>query len=174
MWFKWAGAVLIVLATSLWGNQQAAKMRRRVRQLEEFRLALRLLMAEIGYTATPLPRALEYVQGCLGDERVKQFFAEIVLQLGRPEVGDASQAWLRAVEVCRGQLSLRADDWPLIIRAAAGLGGLGRESQLKQLEAAESQLAGHTARVAENCVRSERMWRYLGVLGGAALVIVLL
>lgn len=174
MYYKWAGAVLIVTATALWGNQQAAQMQRRVKQLEEFRLAMRLLMAEIGYTATPLPRALEHVQNRLGDERVKQFFMEIVRQLERPEVGDASLAWLRAVEVSRRQLCLRADDWPLIMRAAVGLGALGRESQLKQLEAAEIQLASHNARVEANCVRSERMWRYLGVLGGAALVIVLL
>lgn len=174
MCFKWAGAVLIVMATALWGNQQAVQMQRRVKQLEEFRLAMRLLMAEIGYTVTPLPRALEHVQNRLGDERVKQFFVEIVRQLGRPEVGDASLAWLRASEASRGQLSLRADDWPLIMRAAAGLGGLGRESQLKQLEAVEIQLASHTASVAANCARSERMWRYLGVLGGAALVIILL
>jgi len=174
MWYKWTGATLIVIAAALWGNMQAGQMQRRVKQMEEFRLALRLLMAEIGYTATPLPRALEHVQDRLGDERVKTFFAEIVRQLGRPDVGDASLAWLRASEVCRRQLSLRAEDWPLIIRAAAGLGGLGRESQLKQLEAVEIQLAGHTARAAANCARSEKMWRYLGVLGGAALVIILL
>ncbi|MBS4007818.1 MAG: stage III sporulation protein AB [Clostridium sp.] len=174
MCFKWAGAVLIVLATALLGNQKAIQMKQRVKQLEEFRLAMRLLMAEIGYTATPLPRALEYVQNRLADERVKQFFAEIVRQLGRPEVGDASLAWLRAIETFRGQLALRTDDWPLIKRAAAGLGGLGRESQLKQLEAVEIQLASHNSMVAANCVRSERMWRYLGMLGGAALVIILL
>ncbi|GFP43103.1 hypothetical protein HKBW3C_02234 [Candidatus Hakubella thermalkaliphila] len=31
MYFKWAGAVLIVMATALWGNQQAAQMQRRVK-----------------------------------------------------------------------------------------------------------------------------------------------
>lgn len=174
MWFKWAGAILIVIAAALCGNLQAAQMQRRVKQLEEFRLAMRLLMAEIGYTATPLPRALEHVQERLNDERVKKFFTEIVLQLGRPEVRDASLAWQRAAEVCRGQLSLQAEDWPLIMRAAAGLGALGRESQLKQLEAVESQLADHTARAAASSAGSEKMWRYLGVLGGAALVIILL
>ncbi|MBT9168911.1 MAG: Stage III sporulation protein AE [Syntrophomonadaceae bacterium] len=61
MYFKWAGAVLIVMATALWGNQQAAQMQRRVKQLEEFRLAMRLLMAEIGYTAAALTQAIVYL-----------------------------------------------------------------------------------------------------------------
>lgn len=80
MWFKWAGAILIVIAAALCGNLRAAQMQRRVKQLEEFRLAMRLLMAEIGYTATPLPRALEHVQERLNDERVKREIKETTEQ----------------------------------------------------------------------------------------------
>lgn len=61
MWAKWLGAFMILAAAATWGNEQAAVMRRRVKELEDFRLGLRLLSAEIGYTSTPLPRALENV-----------------------------------------------------------------------------------------------------------------
>jgi stage III sporulation protein AB len=172
--FKWAGALIILAATTVWGNQQAALLQRRVRQLEEFRLALRLLAAEIGYTATPLPRALEEVRGRLRDKEVQNFFADVGNALRNPETGDAASAWLQAVQRRRGRLALVQDDWPVVMRAAAGLGGLGRENQIKQLEAAEAQLAAHTASAAALSESGARMWRYLGVMGGTALVILLL
>lgn len=174
MWVKWTGALLIVAASVLWGNRQAAQLRRRLRQLEEFRLAMRLLTAEIGYTATPLPRALEHVRGRLRDEQVQHFLTEISREMSDPGVADASVAWVRAAGTCKGRMALESGDWPVILRAAAGLGSLGRESQMKQLEATEMQLAAHAAEAASQCERGERMWRYLGVMGGAAVVIVLL
>jgi stage III sporulation protein AB len=174
MLYKWAGALLILAAATIWGNQQAAWLRRRVRQLEDFRLALRLLSAEIGYTATPLPRALETVAGRLRDPQVRQFFREAGERLRHPETGDASVAWLEAARSLQGQMALEKEDWPVLMRAAAGLGGLGRENQIQQLEAAEAQLASHTAEAAGHCQSGERMWRYLGVMGGVALVILLL
>ena len=58
--------------------------------------------------------------------------------------------------------------------AAAGLGGLGRDDQLKQLAATEALLAAHAAEAAANFTGSEKMWRYLGVLSGMAVVILLL
>jgi stage III sporulation protein AB len=174
MLLKIVGGFLIVGTATVWGNQKAALLRRRVRQLEEFRLGLRLLTAEIGYTATPLPRALEEVRGRLREGQVQRFFAETGRLLRSPEVSDASVAWMEAGRMMRGQMALAAEDWPVLMRAAAGLGGLGRENQIKQLEAAEAQLASHTASAIGCCESGERMWRYLGVMGGVALVILLL
>lgn len=174
VWIKWLGALLIVGAATAWGNQQAERMKRRVRELEEFRLALRLLIAEIGYTATPLPRALDLVQNRLRGQPVRTFFAEALRQLQKPDVVDAAAAWQQAAGIVRAELALEPDDWPILLRASAGLGGLGRENQIKQLEAAEAALGAHAATAAAICERGERMWRYLGVMGGIAVVIILL
>ena len=174
MWVKWLGAALIVTAAIVWGNQQAAKLRYRVKQLEEFRLALRLLIAEIGYTATPLPRALEHVRNRLRDHQVQMFLLETCDLLGEPDVPDASAAWTMAAGRMKNSMYLLPEDWPVLLRAAAGLGGLGRESQIQQLEAAETQLASHVMAAAARCEQGEKMWRYLGVMGGTALVILLL
>ncbi|NLZ92598.1 MAG: hypothetical protein GX922_01070 [Firmicutes bacterium] len=174
MWIKWLGAVLIVTATMIWGNFQAEKLRARTRQLEEFRLALRLLAAEIGYTATPLPRALAQVAERLTQREVRNFFTLTCQELQQSTSIDAATAWLKAARLIRHRLNLTPRDWTILSRGAAGLGTLGREDQLKQLAAAEAQLASHAADAAENCANGEKMWRYLGVLSGMAVVILLL
>lgn len=174
MWFKWVGAGLILTAGVLLGNIQAKKLRARVRELEEFKLALRLLAAEIGYTATPLPRAFAFVCTRLEGMKVQVFFAEASRLLKETEITDAAAAWTRAARHVRGELALTEKDWAVLSRAAAGLGGLGREDQVKQLAAAEVQLVSHAADAAALCEGGEKMWRYLGVLGGMAVVILLL
>ena len=56
------------------GEMKAARTRHRVAELEDFCLALRLLSAEIGYTSTPLPRALVQVASRLQRKPVRDFF----------------------------------------------------------------------------------------------------
>ncbi len=170
---KWIGALLILLAAASLGNRQAARQRRRVLELEEFRLALRLLSAEIGYTATPLPRALKEVIPRLGRREVRDFFREAAGRLAM-EGENAGGAWSYATEKSRVNLALEEADRLAILRAAAGLGGLGRVDQVKQLEMAEAELAKLAAEAAEGLAGREKMWRYLGVLGGITVVILLL
>ncbi|MCW3490280.1 hypothetical protein [Dethiobacter alkaliphilus] len=174
MLVKWLGALLILAAAAAWGNLQAAQLRRRVKELEEFRLGMRLLAAEIGYTSTPLPRALEHVQERLPGGGVSVFFTRAGELLRNPEVADANAAWSRAADEVKEELALTREDWPVLLRAGAGLGSMGRENQIKQLEAAEVQLASHAATAAARCESGEKMWRYLGVMGGLAVVILLL
>jgi stage III sporulation protein AB len=174
MWAKVFGAMLILSATVLWSNAEIAKLRGRVRQLEDFRLALRLLAAEVGYTATPLPRALEQVACRMETEAVQSFFLSVARRLQGAAAADAGAAWLETVRHLQNRLQLTAKDWTVLSRTAAGLGGLGREDQLKQLGAAETQLAAHATAAAAQAAGGEKMWRYLGVLTGMAVVILLL
>ncbi|NLM52536.1 MAG: hypothetical protein GX197_06925 [Firmicutes bacterium] len=171
---KCVGALCILSASLWWSNLQIAKLKARVRQLEAFRLGLRLLAAEVGYTATPLPRALKQVAKQLGVESVSAFFQAVCRNLQEEKFSDATGAWLAAIEAKRENLQLTANDWMILSRAAAGLGGLGRDDQLKQLAAAETQLAAQAAEAAAAFAGSEKMWRYLGILSGLAVVILLL
>ena len=174
MFVKCIGALCILSASMWWSNLQIAKLKARVQQLEAFRLGVRLLAAEVGYTATPLPRALGQVAKQTEAEGVSAFFHVVSHNLQEEKFSDAAAAWLAAVETMRGRLQLEAKDWMVLSRAAAGLGGLGRDDQLKQLAATEALLAAHAAEAAANFTGSEKMWRYLGVLSGMAVVILLL
>jgi stage III sporulation protein AB len=175
MWLKWLGALMILSAALAWGNCQAVRLQRRLAEIEEFRTALRLLVAEIGYTATPLPRAVDHVISRLRRPQVCAFFKQVRISLdGSEHVTSAAAAWADAAAGCRSKMDLGRQDWDVLLRAAAGLGGLGRENQVKQLELAEAQLGHLAAEAAANCRNGEKMWRYLGAMGGLAIVILLL
>ncbi|MBS4023712.1 MAG: stage III sporulation protein AB [Dethiobacter sp.] len=175
MLVKWFGALLILGAAYSFGNSQAQRLRRRVAELEEFRLALRLLMAEIGYTATPLPKAMDILSARLRRVEVGAFFRAVKKNLAAGGQGsDASMAWMEGAVSVKKELALTEEDMAVLVRAGAGLGGLGREEQVRQLELVDAQLAQLAAEAAHGCRDREKMWRYLGVLGGVAVVILLL
>jgi stage III sporulation protein AB len=54
------------------------------------------------------------------------------------------------------------------------LGASGRADQVRHLALARERLAGQEARAAAERARYERLARYMGVLSGAALVLILL
>jgi len=175
MWERWAGVLLVFVASLSFGELKAAQTRRRVAELEDFCLALRLLSAEIGYTSTPLPRALVQVAGRLQRKTVQDYFllaGELLNGEGR--LAEAGFSWKTAAERKRGSLALTGGDWAALLRGATGLGALGREDQLRQLEMAGRQLSDRCADAAARCRDGEKMWRYLGALGGLAVVILLL
>jgi len=175
MWDKWVGLVLVLGAFYGLGELKASQTRRRVAELEEFRLALRLLSAEIGYTSTPLSRALISVAGRLRREQVREYFLVAGELLGgQGRLAEAAQSWAAAAERQRSALALTDDDWAALLRGAAALGTLGRADQVRQLELAGGQLAELAAEAATRCREGEKMWRYLGALGGLAVVILLL
>ncbi|MCL5982751.1 MAG: stage III sporulation protein AB [Firmicutes bacterium] len=175
LWDRWVGLVLVLGAFYGLGEFKASQTRRRVAELEEFRLALRLLSAEIGYTSTPLPRALAMVSGRLQREPVREFFLLAGEFLGgEGRLAEAAHSWAAAAERQRGILALTGDDWATLLRGAAGLGALGRSDQVRQLELAGGQLAELAAEAASRCRDGEKIWRYLGALAGLAVVILLL
>lgn len=173
-WDRWAGVLLVFAATYGLGELKATRTRRRVVELEEFCLALRLLSAEIGYTSTPLPRALVQVAGRLQRKPVRDFFLLAGEMLsGEGRLAEAAFSWAAAEERQRTALALTGEDWAALLRGAAGLGALGRSDQVRQLEMAGRQLSERCAEAAARCRDAEKMWRYLGALGGLAVVILL-
>jgi stage III sporulation protein AB len=175
MWERWAGVFLVFAASYSLGELKAAQTRRRVAELEDFNLALRLLAAEIGYTATPLPRALVQVAGRLQRKAVRDYFLLAgELLTGENRLSEAALSWRTAAERRRGSLALTGEDWAALLRGAAGLGALGRNDQVRQLEMAGRQLSERCAEAAARCRDGEKMWRYLGALGGLTVVILLL
>ena len=175
MWERWAGVLLVFVASYSLGELKASETRRRVAELEDFCLGLRLLSAEIGYTSTPLPRALVQVAGRVQRNAVRDYFLLTgELLSGEARLAGAALSWRTAAERQNGVLALNAGDWNALLRGAAGLGALGRNDQVRQLEMAGRQLSERCAEAAARCRDGEKMWRYLGALGGLAVVILLL
>ena len=122
-WERWAGVLLVFVASYGLGEMKAARTRHRVAELEDFCPALRLLSAEIGYTSTPLPRALVQVASRLQRKPVRDFFLLAGEMLnGEGRLAEAALSWAAAEERQRAALALTGEDWAALLRGAAGLG----------------------------------------------------
>ncbi|HLN65194.1 MAG TPA: stage III sporulation protein AB, partial [Symbiobacteriaceae bacterium] len=120
-----------------------------------------------------LPEALQAAARA-GGSAVGPLFAETARRLVSGEgmtPGDAlREVWQRGA----GGTALRPDDLAVLMALAGVLGASGRADQVRHLALARERLAGEEARAQEERQRYERLARYLGVLSGAALVLILI
>lgn len=170
---KVLGGLLILGATSYAGWQVGSGYARRPAQLRDLQTALAVLQTEVEYGATPLPAALHSAATVAG-KAVAPLFDRTAGRLaegGGITPGDALRAVL---EEGLPESALKPEDLE-VMRALAGvLGASGREDQVRHLTLARERLAGLEAQATEQRTRYERMARYVGVLSGAALVLILM
>jgi len=169
---KILGSVMIVIASSWLGFLSAKQLILRVKQLQELQLAFQLLEAEIMYAATPLPQALKRV-----GEKINLPIAQLFInctEILQENIGvTADQAWQQAVKEVRPQTALKLDDQEVLINFGKHLGKSDREHQKKNLQLAQKQLklAIKDSLAIKDAKVKQR--RYLGVLGGLVVVILL-
>ena len=169
---KLAGAALILGSTSYVGWQVGAQYAKRPQQLRDLQTALAVLQTEIEYGATPLPDALASAARA-GGHAVGQLFAETARRLavgGGISPGEALAASLRD---WMARSAIREADGEVLAALVPLLGVTGRADQVLHLELARQRLAGEEQRARDERERYERLARYLGVLSGAALVLIL-
>ena len=164
------GAVCILTSTALWGEMKARSLGLRLTQLQHLQQALRLLATEITYTATPLPHAFQRI-----GNRVRGPVGEIFIvaadYMKNHDEMSAGDAWKQALQQKSEKTFFTGEDLKVAEQLGVSLGLSDGEGQLKQIHMVSQQLeyALEESRHARN--RNERMWRYLGVLGGLAIII---
>jgi stage III sporulation protein AB len=170
---KVAGALIILGASSYAGWHVAQGYARRPGHLRELQTALAVLQTEVEYGATPLPAALRSAAGATGPA-VAPIFAGAASRLGAGGRGATPGDALREAlaEEAAGS-ALRPEDLDVLRALAGTLGASGREDQVRHLALARERLAGLEAQAQEQRTRYEKLARYVGVLSGAALVLIL-
>lgn len=168
---RFMAALLIVGACSGLGFGMAERVRQRPRQLRQLQFALSLLQGEIRYRHTPLPSALSTAAA-----RISGPVAEMFTALARGlEAADGQSIALIWEQVRQPPgLGLNLDDRAVLDSLVPVLGCGGVEEQVRQLDLHLEQL-----RQAEQAAelwrqRNEKMWCYLGVFAGIAIVLILL
>lgn len=171
MWFKFIGSILILLAGTLLGFNMAARYTERPRQIRQLIACLASLKAYISYAAIPLPEAMS---ACTSGARgaVLELFqttAAILLDRG----------WLSPKEALEEALSKTPDlvferpELELIELLGANLGVIDRIEQEKYLSMIQEQLRQLETEAARCSAQNSKMYRYLGVCGSLAIVILL-
>lgn len=167
---KLAGAILLIVACGLLGNEFARGYAQRPRLLRSLQTALQLLETEINYGATPLPDALKMV-ATAGDSQIAPFFLTVRKFLLAPGGKGLGEAWEKGLKELKYYTVLNTRDLEPLAFLGAILGGSDREDQVKHLQLTREQLKQAEIRERETSSKNERMWRYLGFLFGAMLVL---
>jgi len=169
---KILGAGLAVAACAGIGFTMARDYTERPRQLRAIESALQMLETEIVYGATPLTEALDYIAaGC--DPGVNVLFRQTAKELRQSGGCTAGEAWHQALTALFRVSALKNADIAVLKRLGVSLGLSDRQDQEKHLKLAREQLRQEIRLAEELAGKNGRLCKYLGVLGGLALVLVL-
>ena len=173
MWLKIIGSVLVVMAGGAMGFKLANRYSERPRQIQQLIGCLAALKSYISYVSLPLSEALarsaEGVEGAVAD--LLHTTANIL----------EDQGWLTPQEALQtaflqtgGDLVFEKPELEILSVLGANLGLLNREEQQQYICMVQEQLRN----IEQDAIRAReqnvKMYRYLGVCGSLALVILLL
>lgn len=165
------GSALVVMATTAIGFTVARGYRERPVQLRRLSEALRLLRAEIEFTATPLPLALRNVSRRT-TEPVRTLFEQASESLSDTDTSVAG-ALLAGYERIRRKSHLQPADVETLSTFARTLGTSDSVHQSQQFDTTLTQLEGLERDAVDAKHKYERLAQYIGVLGGLFIVILL-
>ncbi|RIX53387.1 stage III sporulation protein AB [Paenibacillus nanensis] len=170
---KLLGAVLILIAGTMIGFQQAARYADRPRQLRQLAHALQRLETEIGYGHTPLPEALERTANASAGP-VASIFRETAEWLWKPEGHSFQECWERAVKANWIDTSMKGNEQSVMLRLGSTLGISDKEDQMKHLRMALTQLKAEEDAARDEQGKYEKMWKSLGALLAVLIIILML
>lgn len=168
---KVLGSVLVIAAGGIAGFGLAGRLESELKELERLELALLCLSGEISYSLTPLPGALaragERAGGATGS-LLRRFGALTGLSQRRTAIEALDQALAEdGGKVPRFERELLRD-------LAGSLGTSGHKEQERYIEMSIGKARSLRTQFEDECRKRAKLYRYLGVFGGACVAIVLL
>ncbi|QAY68405.1 stage III sporulation protein SpoIIIAB [Paenibacillus protaetiae] len=170
---KLLGAMLVLAAGTLIGFLMAGKYAARPRELRQMAYALKRLETEIGYGRTPLPIALLRT-GEAASPPVSDIFKAAAEELRREDGPTFQESWTAAVNRVWAYTAMRSVEQGIVLRLGSALGISDKDDQLKHLKLALVQLKAEEDEARDEQARYEKMWKSLGVLAAALVVIVMI
>jgi stage III sporulation protein AB len=169
---KLFGAILILAAGTMIGFSKASVYARRPRQIRQLIHALQRLETEMTYGYTPLPEALLRIAAQL-EPQLAALFRMAAEPLLTATGKTAGESWREAVGACWKQTALSSNEREVLSQLSFTLGISDRDDQSKHLRLAVSLLQAEEQAAWDDQRRYEKMWRSLGVLAGAFVVILM-
>ncbi len=173
MMIKIAGSIIIILSSAFLGYFLSLECRKRPQQLRELQSLLMMFENQISYLSDILSEAFERVYRCSRSE-VGNFFSHTIEKLKQGTGIDAATAWEQSVRENLGKTALNSEDAEIILSFGELLGSSDIDGQIKNIRLAVSQLKLQEEKAEESRAKYEGMYKNLGILGGFALVVILL
>jgi len=172
MWLKLAGGVLVLVVCSWVGFQLAARCSGRPQHIRQMVSCLGSLKSYITYASMPLHEALmQCTQGIYGP--IADFFHHTAELLEGNGGLSPQQAINTVLGDMQGQLMLKQPELEILSILGANLGQMNRQEQGNYLTMIIEQLEKFEGEAARLRDLNTKMYRYLGICGGLAIVILL-
>jgi stage III sporulation protein AB len=169
---KLIGAVLVLFAATILGFYKASLYAQRSKQIRHLIQALQRLETEIVFGLTPLEEAFLRLGNQL-PKPIADFFSHAGLTLRQASGQPASEIWRQTVEQHWKWTAMKNGEKDILLGLASTLGRTDRDDQVKHLRLAVSQLQAEEFQAQDEQRRYESMWKSLGVLMGALVVILM-
>ena len=173
MVLKWIGAAMVTGASGTLGFYWGGRLTSRLDQMRTVRQILHMLKGEINYSVSTLAESFAVIAG-----KVPPPFQEFLEQAAeRMEALDGrtlEQIWRQEISRIRKKTSLSAED----IREWENLGGrlgyLDRAMQLQLIDLFLLQWEEKIRVLEQECGKTCRLYRYLGILAGLLITVTLI
>lgn len=167
---KMIGAVLVMAASTVMGWLYSLLLKKRLKILSNLIQCFQWLETEVGYAAVPLAEAFGRIGGRV-EEETRLIFSGFTAELSGAQGLTADEAWQRSLAKCQDRLALLGEDWALLEDFGRTLGSTDREHQLNAIRQTLDKLKLQADAAAANRKKNERLYRYLGMAGGALIVL---
>ncbi|MCD8196170.1 MAG: stage III sporulation protein AB [Lachnospiraceae bacterium] len=170
---RWIGIFCILAGTGGIGLRMAQELDLRIRELQLLQQIVLLLNGEIRYLHRPLPEAF----GSVAEQTeppFRNFLLRTAEDLRRRNGQSARLIWGRNLKSCSGELHLTVQDLRELGELGAMLGCLDVKQQLGALDYYQENLNRALDDAVEDAKGRKKLYRYLGILSGVAVVIFIL
>lgn len=161
---------LIIYGSSMVGFSIARNYAERPRQLQTLLTGIQILLTEIVYAATPLAAAFHNLSR--GSEKtIGGFFARVAQELDN--LKPARIAWQEGLDDLQFSSALLTPEIEALRALGDVIGISDREDQQRHLLLASRRIESLHQSAVNEAAKNERLWRYLGVLAGIVIVIII-
>lgn len=169
---KIIGSLLIILSSGLLGIIMSRKYSIRPKELKKLRFSLQMLETEIVYGATPIPYAC-YNVGCKSDTPWNNFFLAVSENLLKRRFFSMEEAWDQAMHDSLSNSYMNKMDKELLESFGRVIGKSDIDDQKKLFKLFYTQLEHHEKAAEDERRNNEKMYKSMGFLLGAAILIIL-
>lgn len=169
---KMLGMFCILSGSTGFGLVCARELELRILELLQLQQMMLLLRGEIRYMHQPLPEAFSHLSGT-ASAPFGEFFRHTAQDLRQRNGQSAEEIWKKNLKTYFSGLHIGRQEQKDLEKLGGMLGCLDVEMQVNVLDYYLEQLKLSVGQARESAEKRRKLYQYMGVLGGAALVIMI-